>query len=128
MYLSELLYVGGVAFVKASICVALMRLSHQKRYRIPLWILIGLTCLTNAVNMFVSIFACQPISGNWDPEPDSTCSNPGNAVLIAIFIQFSIYISVDIACAVIPIFLVRRLQMKRRAKISTAAILGLGLL
>lgn len=114
--------------MKASIYAALLRIAEQKTYRIILWAMIALAVVTDTMELLAAIFGCLPISDNWDPTPTSQCSQGGNSTgaHVFIFLEFGVYIALDIACVVMPIFIIWHLRMKTRLKISTAMILGLG--
>lgn len=120
----------AVTFVKASICMALLRIAEQKVYRIILWFMIVITTVTDAAELVAAIFGYQAISDNWQPGPDSTYKSGSNKTIFQslVYIEYAVYIAVDIACVLLPIFILWSLQMKKSIKITTAGILGLGAL
>ncbi|KAH8892878.1 hypothetical protein GQ53DRAFT_822387 [Thozetella sp. PMI_491] len=87
-------YALAIGFVKSSICVALLRLTPDRRYRIPLWIII------------VSA-GCTSLGG---------------------LISFVLAIATDLFCAVVPWFIIRKLQLPRRARYSDIVVLGIGVI
>lgn len=92
--------------------------------------MIGITVIIDSVEVLATAFGCQPISDSWDLPPGSTCGSDIDAASfeIMIYAEFAVYITVDIACVVLPILIVWNLRMKTSLKISTAGMLGLGAL
>lgn len=111
-------------FVKTSICCALMRLSVQRSYRIVLWVLLLLTWAMNIWEVAASAAAYEPSSEICVTGPTSSCANFIAPPFVGL--QFAVYIAVDAACTIMPVFLLWNLQMSTREKISTGILLGLG--
>lgn len=111
-------------FVKTSICCALMRLTVQLSYRIVLWVLLLLTWAMNIWEVVASVVAYDPSSEICVTGPKLTCFNFVAPLFVGL--QFAVYIAVDAACTIMPVFLLWNLQMSAREKVSTGILLGLG--
>ena len=81
------------------------------------------TVTTGFVFMLVLLLQCHPISHFWEKDQDGHCISW--TVIIAMSWLWSIFAGMcDFTVGILPIFLVRDLQMSRRTKIAVAAILG----
>lgn len=117
-------YALAIGFVKSSICVALLRITPEKCYRIPLWIIIasaGCTSLGGLISLFT---LCRPITANWNPGTGE-CA-PRQIIATLSYMISVLAIVTDLFCAVVPWFIIRNLQMPRRSKYSILAVLALG--
>jgi len=81
-----------------------------------------------AVFVFIGIFQCKPLSYFWerfDPSKKGMCILPefGGAAFLSIAVVAT---AIDLSLGVLPILIVKDLQMARREKISVGCILGLG--
>jgi len=80
------------------------------------------------VFIVLGVFQCKPLSYFWerfDPTKKGTCILPefGGAAFLSIAVMAT---AIDIALGVLPILIVKDLQMARREKISVGCILCLG--
>lgn len=112
-------------FSKISIGIFLLRIIVE---RIQVWFIymaLTINVLTGLVFFFVTTLQCQPVSYFWHK------SQPGKCILIDIIIGLTyLYSSLNIICdftfALLPIFIVRKLNMKRRMKIAIIPLLSMG--
>lgn len=110
----------ALAFTKASICTTLLRInkgtSHRKTTWL-LWLVMAVLSISTVVALIyiiilsVTAAALEQTVSTWQ---------------ILIYSVMGLFILVDIALAVIPIFIIRGLKMRRSLKLSTGAILALG--
>jgi hypothetical protein len=72
------------------------------------------------------IFQCSPVSFWWDlsPEQNGKCLS-ASLVMIFTFVVSGLNSFADWTFGILPIFIVKDLQMKRRAKILVSSIIGL---
>lgn len=110
----------ALAFTKASICTTLLRInkgtSHRKTIW-TLWLVMAALCISTLIALVYII-----VLSVTDAAREQTVST----WQILIYPVMGFFILVDIALAVIPVFIVRNLKMKKSLKLSTGAILGLG--
>jgi hypothetical protein len=89
-----------------------------------------LATVSAMVGFIAVVITCQPMAKNWDPVIQADTSigycMTGNIVQNLSYYVSASSIVTDWACAIIPCFIVWNLQMKRKLKISVAAILALG--
>ncbi|KAK1975147.1 hypothetical protein LZ30DRAFT_606285 [Colletotrichum cereale] len=123
----QALYAGSLCFIKASICITLMRITNQKTYLYILRGLIGLSCLMSGAGLIVIANQCHPLDRYWDKRIPGTCW----PAIIATVLSYAASISnviTDFTVAAIPFFLLRHVQMRSRLKLYIRMILGLGVL
>jgi hypothetical protein len=85
----------------------------------------GLSVLTGALFLFVTIFQCTPVSFFWNR------SQPGSCVkidfVIALTYSYSLVNAIcDFTFGLMPVWLVWGLNMRRSEKIVLTPILGIG--
>lgn len=115
----------SICLVKASISIALLRLATAKAHRIILWVVVVSSGATGA-GAFTSLFiVCKPLQATWNPGLGQCI--PYSLVTNLSYIFSAVTIPTDFVCAILPLFIFRRLQMPRRTKNTLLAILGLGM-
>lgn len=123
-----MLYVVGLAIIKSSICVTLLRIaSAQKVYRLFVWGLLVLTITGFLVTLIGILLLCRPVSANWDTsliaEGKGTCSGMGTMIALS-YTSTAITIVTDMACAIFPGVMLYRTQMPLGRKISVGLLLS----
>ncbi|KAF7876456.1 hypothetical protein EAF04_001547 [Stromatinia cepivora] len=123
-----MLYVLGLAIIKSSICVTLLRIaSSQKIYRLFVLGLLTLTIATFLVTFIGILLLCRPVAANWDTsllaEGKGTCSGMGTMIALS-YTSTACTIVTDMACAVFPGVMLYRTQMPLGRKISVGLLLS----
>lgn len=121
----QMTYVTSTALIKCSILWTLIRLTTQNKYRYPLYTLFVISAAVCTVSFFVALLRCKPMNAAW--------TGKGICLSQTVIIGFSYGISalnivIDFSVAIVPMFLLRKMQMKRRLKVVTGFILSLGIL
>lgn len=122
----QFLYVLDGALIKSSIIWTLLRLATDlnKMYRNALWILFALSWIAWQISWPVAIFQCKPVSAAWGKPGDCTS---GQAVILNVsYFVSAANIFTDVSTTLLPILLLRHLQMPKRMKLLTMGILSLG--
>ncbi len=103
----------------------MLRIWTVKRYRYPLWCVIIATIVGCVIPGVVVITLCKPLAAQWDPSLGSC----GDYTIIAILSYAVSIITVltDWTCAIIPILLVRKLQIRAHQKVPLMITLRLGI-
>lgn len=125
-----LVYTWTLGMVKSSICVTLLRIADTMRYfRRCVYVLLGMTVASWLITFIGLLVLCRPIAGNWDPslvaQGKAECAPPGVIVALG-YISTCITVSTDLACAVLPAFLLWNMQMATRNKILIGLLLSFG--
>lgn len=117
-------YILSACFTKASIALALMRLSPDRRYYYPLWATIVVN-FGSSVGGLVAVFTnCEPLQATWNPLL-GRCGSKEKVAQISLVVSI-FQIVTDWHCALLPLVILKGLQLPKRKKISILCLLGLG--
>lgn len=123
-----MIYIWSSTLAKISIAVALLRLTVRPVHVVILWVVIGTVSALGTMFWLVLLLDCRPISYFWnrvDPSATGTCTSTDILLDIA-YLYSVITIFCDSTLGILPVFLVRGLQMNQRTKIAVGGILSLG--
>jgi len=117
-------YCTSMIASKISIGYFLLRITVRK---MDIWIIYGvmmITVCTGVVFFFVTLFQCQPISFFWNKDQKGTCINV--EVIIALtYLYSACSVISDFTCAILPMFLVWKLNMGKKTKIALIPIMAM---
>jgi hypothetical protein len=119
-------YALTLALVKSSICVTVIRIAIKKKYVRILQALIVMSVALSSFGIIFLLVQCRPFEAHWIPSK-GTCFSK----LIPTILTYAASVSnvvTDSAVAVIPMFLVRKLQMRHKLKLYAQLIMALGML
>ncbi|KAF9879174.1 hypothetical protein CkaCkLH20_03407 [Colletotrichum karsti] len=124
-FVTQLLYLCGICNVKLSVGCSLLRIASKNVYKqVIMCIMTFMTLYTSAC--FITVLAqCTDIRVLWDKSVDSVCW-PVEVLQGLGYANVTINILTDLLFATIPIPMLWRLNIHRRARISLVVILGLG--
>ncbi|KAF4970760.1 hypothetical protein FSARC_2273 [Fusarium sarcochroum] len=109
---------------KISIGYFLLRITVRK---LDIWIIYGvmaITVCTGVVFFFVTLFQCSPISYFWNQDQPGQCVNV--EVIIALtYLYSACSVISDFTCAILPMFLVYKLNMGRKTKLALVPIMAM---
>lgn len=109
-----------MGFTKASICSTLLRINKgtaQRKTTWALWLII-VAVITSTLGGFLTfVIRCDRNGG---------CKDSNRTISILNWFGVGVYILIDIALAVVPVFIIRGLNMKKSLKLSTGVILAMG--
>ncbi|KAF1978356.1 hypothetical protein BU23DRAFT_586851 [Bimuria novae-zelandiae CBS 107.79] len=122
LFASIMMYNFGLTLTKASIVLQYIRITVEstlrKTCRAFLWIIFMICVMT----FLTGIFTCYPVAKFWDDRiPGGCVSKPA-----LWYTNAAINIATDIALIVIPMFIIRKLQLRSFEKYTLGLILGLG--
>ncbi|KAJ4344379.1 uncharacterized protein N0V89_012119 [Didymosphaeria variabile] len=123
-----LTYICGLAVVKSSICVTMLRIANaMKWFRFAVFALLATTWLTWATTFIGVLLLCRPVAGNWDSSlvlsGEAKCASM-DAMIALSYTSTASTIVTDLACAVLPAFLLSRMQMALKSKILVGVLLS----
>ena len=127
-FVVDLLYIVSSGIIKASFSVTLLRIVVRRQHTCYLYFLLVITTIITPVFTLWIVFSCHPIAYFWERATDL---NRGNCIsyqaqVIGLYTQSALFLFIDFSLAVLPIFIVRDLQMDRRTKMSVVAIFAIG--
>ncbi|KXT01454.1 hypothetical protein AC578_9520 [Pseudocercospora eumusae] len=116
-------YYLGLGLAKLSMVVQCMRIfGHIPKFHRAAWILGTVIAVFTTWTFFVSVFLCRPISKFWYPDGPGTCLNR----LPLWFFNSSFNVVTDIATAILPLPVVKSLNLPRKQRHALMAVFGLG--
>jgi len=126
-FVSQPIYLWGIALVKISVGFFLLRIAVSKFYRrLIISIMVFMGVYTFGCFMTI-LLQCTDIRVMWDPTIKATCWTASTIKALG-YTNAGFNISTDLAFAVfIPIPMLWEVQMNRRHKASLVCILGLGI-
>ncbi|KAM0493238.1 hypothetical protein ACHAP8_009424 [Fusarium lateritium] len=122
-------YVLANMAVKASIAIFLLRICITRTHRMIIYVITGITELYSLFFFLLFVLQCRPTSLFWQRyssnPPNGSCLD-ASVVANAFYGYSAISCVSDWTYSILPIFLVWKLQMSRRTKISVVGILAAG--
>jgi len=126
--IGQMIYIATIVPIKWSICVALLRITIQRRYKYALYAVMFLALVSAAIVEITILTWCTPVSAQWHvAEIPSKCKSIEVITSISYFLGAT-SISSDLACAILPILIFWKVQLKRSVKVSLMIVLALGVL
>ncbi|KAK8008778.1 hypothetical protein PG991_011329 [Apiospora marii] len=129
-FMFEVFYCVTIIPIKLSIGYMLVRIAQNRK--VYIYAQYGIMAMFTVMNLIAAlyiIFQCNPVSAAWDSElmaEGTHCQDP--AILADIYYATTaVNIFTDWATALMPIPLLWNVKLNRNAKVSVAAILGLGI-
>ncbi|KAK3067215.1 hypothetical protein LTR53_016044 [Teratosphaeriaceae sp. CCFEE 6253] len=123
LYASIIIYQLALSSVKASIILQYLRIFPQRSFRLACWALMAMVFAYLNWTLWSQVFFCKPIKAYWDPTiTDGKCFNRG----VIWFVNAGVNILTDIAVAVLPLPMLRKLNTQRRPKIALLVVFALG--
>lgn len=119
-YWLNITYLLAIGFIKAGICTTLLRInsgSSHRRIKWTLWLIMLAIVMSTIGELITFLVRCQT---------SGVCKDSNNTIAALEWIGVTVFIALDIALAIVPVFIIRGLKMKRSLKLSTGLILGLG--
>ncbi|KAM0193397.1 hypothetical protein ACHAPI_007712 [Fusarium lateritium] len=125
LWFGQLFYSISLIPLKGSVCVTLLRIAVSKAHRIIIWATFALTVVATIAVVIGCLVGCRPIAANWGH--DGKCS-PYQLMAAFGYLMSSAAVVTDWVCAVLPIFMLYKSQMKATTKVSVGVVLGLAAL
>ena len=125
-YLSIPFYNLAISCTKFSILLQYLRIFPHGMFRIPCYTLMAVVGIYSCWTFFSAIFACWPVAYFWDPEahPYGHCLNR----FAVWFANAGINIVTDIATGVLPLPVLKNLELPQRQRVVLMIVFGLGAL
>lgn len=115
--------------IKASIAIFLLRVCVLKVHKMIIWTVLTVTEIYSFFFFLLFVLQCRPTSLFWlrytDSPPEGQCLDP-SVVAKAFYAYSAISCWTDWTFSILPVFLVWKLQMSTKVKISVVCILATG--
>lgn len=118
------MYNATLGFIKTSALALYSRLGDRSLRR---WFLVLIVVVASqaVANVLVCIFQCSPVSAAWDTSITKKTCVDINAFYLA---NAATNITTDLVTYLLPMNLVRKLQLPMKQRMAVGFMLGLGLL
>ncbi|PVH95286.1 hypothetical protein DM02DRAFT_571441 [Periconia macrospinosa] len=121
-YASLIVYYLSLGLTKTSILLQYQRIFRTRSFRIACWAIMAVTVIYAIWTLFGSIFVCFPIRAFWTKEQPSKCINQ----MVMWFTNAGFNILTDFAIIVLPMPVIRSLNLARRQKQALIGIFAVG--
>jgi hypothetical protein len=128
LFLCELFYGLGTAMIKISFGLTLLRVLAVRWQRWMAWTILTITILDTIGYAFWTIFLCKPVSYACTVATNPTGGSCKSYVTMTrlTYVHSAVMLLADAGLGlVLPIFLLKPLQMKMRLKVTAGLTLGL---
>ncbi|USW58983.1 hypothetical protein Slin15195_G123020 [Septoria linicola] len=120
---NSVVYLAVMALAKFSILFFYLRLSREKWFTRAIYATMGLVASFSVALMLALIFACKPFKRVWDPTiTEGYCLNRGKMYLATAGLNAA----TDVIMLLLPMPMLRKLQVPRIQKIGLVAIFSIG--
>ncbi|KAL0258014.1 hypothetical protein SLS55_007185 [Diplodia seriata] len=120
----QIWYIASTVPIKCAICIALLRITQQRKYRYSLWGIMFLSSIGAIVTIVTVLAQCQPIAATWDKSLGSCIDT--KVITNSSYFLSACSIVTDWSCAILPAFILWNIQLRFRIKASVVVILALG--
>ncbi|KAJ8110992.1 hypothetical protein OPT61_g6303 [Boeremia exigua] len=116
LWISQIINIVGVAFLKWSICAWLLVLNFSKIYQAIVWISIALITAFNFLAPVLTLFGCAPLEANWNyGYQPRKCWAKGTLWLS--YTQGICNIVTDVIYMAAPLIYLTRVQLSRKTQL-----------
>ena len=146
-WINQIVLFSSITFVKASICLLVLRIKNTKAFRWFLYTVIALLVTTNIIPIIALLVECHPIYRFWDRTAVAGQCRPPDFRIYSIWVESGngthVWISLssaiadhapiaysiltDFICSLLPIAIVWNLQLAQRKKIGVCVLMAMGL-
>ncbi|KAL2267870.1 hypothetical protein VTJ83DRAFT_5147 [Remersonia thermophila] len=119
-------YALTMLFAKMSIAYFFSRITIRKVHRYILIATTVITIISSFSFFFACIFQCWPVSYFWDKRTQSGKCIPDRIIIALATLISAINLLTDATFALMPAWIVSRLNMKLKSKLALVALMGMG--
>ncbi|CAG7558806.1 unnamed protein product [Fusarium equiseti] len=112
---------------KLSIGLFLLQVVTCQLHRWIIYITMVCSTISGALFFFISIFQCKPISFAWDKNQPGKCIDLNVAISLTVTYSITAVIT-DLIFAILPGFIIWKLQLKKKTKYFLIPLLAMGCL
>ncbi|KAI2642564.1 hypothetical protein GGS21DRAFT_178478 [Xylaria nigripes] len=129
-WVGEIIYVATAATLKLTVGVFLLRICSQMWHKVTIWIVLVVCVVFNTCYFFLAAFQCRPVRYFWEQYTNASLNGSCLSFEFTTSLTYTfsgINAAGDWFLALLPVALVRNLELGRRQKISIAGILAIGI-
>ncbi|KAF2476742.1 uncharacterized protein BDR25DRAFT_278059 [Lindgomyces ingoldianus] len=121
-YISISTYCASIGLTKTAILVQYLRVFPTRTFQIWCWAFIFIVVAYTIATVFACIFVCIPVQSFWNGDPNGKCINE----LASWFSNAAINIVTDLMIIVLPMPVIKNLNLARRQKKLLMGIFAFG--
>jgi hypothetical protein len=123
-YISWSTYVIVLGLIKISLIMFYLQIFVERKFRIACYIILAYIAISTLAIFLATIFSCLPVKAFWNRDINGRCLDI-NALAYA---NSGSAIAQDIIILILPLSVIRKLQMKRYRKIAVGLMFSVGTL
>ena len=124
-WFAQILYKLGIGLTKVSILAFYLRVFGVTRwFRISCFVVMGVVVAFTISSVLTSILQCSPVKYAYDKSGTGTCIDLGKFW----YANAGYNIATDLIIIILPILVIRTLQLPKRTKIALCGVFALGIL
>jgi hypothetical protein len=112
----------SLGLTKSSILLQYRRVFPAKTFQIICWTIMGIVVTYATWTIIGSIFACVPVDGFWTMEPSARCIDQR----IMWFMNGAMNIATDLAIIILPMPVIKNLNLPRRQRTLLIGVFAIG--
>ncbi|GIJ99480.1 hypothetical protein Aspvir_001612 [Aspergillus viridinutans] len=126
-FLCDIGYAISSILCKISVAIFLLRVMVRPAHRRIMYAVTALTVIVGIIFFIFMMVQCSPVSYFWTRMHGDTNGKCGyvDAIIIMLYLFSAASALFDLTVGLLPILLVRNLQMNKRTKIAVAGLLGM---
>jgi len=124
-FIAEIMYLLTLWSAKLSIGVLLLRLKLNRLYYFTILAMVMVTTALTVGFIFWLTFQCHPVGYQWDKTLQGKCVGK-NAIVNSVYILSALNTATDLVFTIIPIFVIKDLNIEKRSKIWAGLTLVVG--
>lgn len=117
----------SIACIKVSVACMLLRFQQNARWRMFLYLLIGIIISTSVGFFLFDLLQCIPLAAAWDPTILGAKCVGSNTFRIMSNINSAINIATDIVLSLFPLTFLRQLRRPLLEKVLVGALMAMGM-
>jgi len=111
---------------RSSVALMLLQFDISIPWRVTLWVAIGFQLAVAFSSTVTLLLICHPVRSMWEDVPDAKCWTPKQSSLSG-YVSAGIQIISDMAFALMPMFIIWKLNRPVLERILVSVLMGLGL-
>lgn len=122
------LYSAVLISVKSAVCLLLLRIAGQTRFRPWVFVIMSLTVLGFIMTEVGTMGLCSPLQANYDASYSGCVSGYNSIIVVLTALSTFISVVTDWLCALFPALILWKSTMANQEKIAAGLLMGVGAL
>ena len=125
-YIGQLLWATSILALKVSVLCFYLHLFPDRKFKLACYVVLGVMVAGGTGFILFDVFQCMPVSAAWTLQhsADAKCVKLSTVAISGA----SFNVLSEIVIFILPMPILRTLQLKARKKVGVMVLLGLGLM